>query len=508
MKPEVVLCLDSESARHPEFIGLGDENLLSQSWLRLFCSAVEARQYLRSESAVSEVWVASSDEMDPINLAAALKKDSQEKGVYLLAFDCGGSMKSRANAAGLDATLSQRDLAQRYARKKVGRMHVANSGQADGCAMSGDLGQDRTQVSNDTMSTASLSTGALGNKTPDNRAESPVIARVSSPENAGTEASASAQTSVLEGASGSLVQHEGGSALAAASSVEVAPFAVLRTERNAAQRQTRQKKPAFILAVVSACGGAGKSTIAALSAYFAQGLGNKTLLIDGDMQFGDMHYLMGREDPLTIEDLAADPSKIERLRPSGMQPALLAAPKRLEQSEVVAGRFVGILEGLSDCFDVIVVNTASFWAEQHAQLLERSSCVLFLIDQRPSSLRSSRHALELCTRCGIATTPFVFTVNRCSRNSMFSSMDVACALGGSQTIELKDGGKEVDELLGAGQPLELIEARNDLCVSLEHALVGLLPNKLEEGTQVAELALPQSKRFRFGKRRRRAAACL
>ncbi|MEG0503722.1 MAG: chromosome partitioning protein ParA, partial [Raoultibacter sp.] len=295
MKPEIVLCLDSESARHPELLGLGDENLLAQPWLRLFCSAVEARQYLRSESTVQEVWVASSDEMSPINLAAALKKDSQEKGVYLLAFEGGGSMKSRANAAGLDATFSQRDLAQRYARKKVGRMRVAADAGKACYAKAPAASQPDTASSRAEEPTLPLPEGVRDTSS----ASTPKASLPSA-----------AKKELAEGVAAPSIQRATDQAVVHSDRVDdPVPFSVLRPEHTAAQRQTLQQKPAFILAVVSACGGAGKSTIAALSAYFSQGLGNKTLLIDGDMQFGDMQYLMGREEPLTIVELAADPSK-------------------------------------------------------------------------------------------------------------------------------------------------------------------------------------------------------
>ena len=171
-----------------------------------------------------------------------------------------------------------------------------------------------------------------------------------------------------------------------------------------------------------------------------------------------------------------------------------------------------LLDQLLARFDVVVANTGAAWAEQHALLLERSSKALFLVDQRPSSLRACQHALDLCGRCGIATGPFLYAVNRCSKNALFTSIDVSCALRGAHVFELKDGGSEVEELLGAGLPFDLIEARNDLCASLERLLQGVLPGgrgaavQLEGGAARATgLRLPMGKRSR--KRRREAAPC-
>ena len=99
----------------------------------------------------------------------------------------------------------------------------------------------------------------------------------------------------------------------------------------------------------------------------------------------------------------------------GGKPALLAAPRRLEAYEAIAAEGPALLDCLMPRFDVIVANTGAAWREEHALLLERSSKALFLVDQRASSLRACKHAFELCARCGIATSPFVF-VEMCIRD--------------------------------------------------------------------------------------------
>lgn len=118
MMSRIVLCADSETMRQPALLGLSGENLAAQDWLALFTSAEEARGFLRNDDAIDEVWVASSDDVDPINLAAAVKRDRRERGVYLLAFQGTGSLWSRANAAGIDATLSHQAFVQRYTQEK------------------------------------------------------------------------------------------------------------------------------------------------------------------------------------------------------------------------------------------------------------------------------------------------------------------------------------------------------------------------------------------------------
>ena len=439
----VALCADSMSLRHPEALGLAGENLAAQSWLRLFSSAEEARRFLRTDHLVDEVWVASCDDVAPINLAATLKRDRTDRCVCMLAFEETGSLKSRANAAGVDAALSRQALADRYARRK----------QANACPW-------------------------------------PMVA-------SGAVSSLSAQPAQV-----------------VATKMQGAPLSQERPA--AAPMQSAERRPqagtGFLFPVVSGSGGAGKSTIAVLSALLAQRMGYNTLLLDFDLQFGDVPALTGTKNALAIDDVLAVPARLEQLKSDGSIPAILAAPRHLEDSEAVIETAPQLLDHLLARFDVVVANTGAAWAEQHALLLERSSKALFLIDQRPSSLRACQHALDLCTRCGIATGPFLYAINRCSKNALFTSIDVSCSLRGSHVFELKEGGSEVEELLGAGMPFDLLESRNDLCLSLEQMLLDVLPGDKRNSVRLEERAgrgggflLPRGKRVR---KRRKEPSCL
>ena len=120
----IMLCADAESMRRPELIGLAGENLAAQDWLRLFATGQDARRYLRNEYAVEEVWVAGCEDVEPINLAAALKRDRADVRVCLLAFQNTGSLMSRASAAGVDASLTGQAFAERYAAAKLSLIHI------------------------------------------------------------------------------------------------------------------------------------------------------------------------------------------------------------------------------------------------------------------------------------------------------------------------------------------------------------------------------------------------
>lgn len=432
MAPEVTLCADSSTLQHPECIGLADERLEMQTWLQICSDAQQARSCMREHTGRQEVWVAGSDQVDALNLAAALKRDRSDHKICLLAFQGSGSLYSRARAAGVDEVLDKRAFLSRYGGRKRQAME---SGQP---AVAGSPA-------------ASAGPASVGVPTAPN-ADAPA---------------------------GSLSSHP----IQASSSTQ-----------------------AHVLAVVGAGGGVGKSTIAVLCACIAQAKGYRTVLVDADLQFGDVHYLMGEDKALRLDELVSTPGRIDSLKAHDRMPAVLASPRRLEQSEQVVGQLSYVLDILRSRFDVIIVNTGPEWGDGHMQLLETGTNALFVLDQRPSSIRACKHALDLCTRCGIASQSFLFAINRCSRTSLFSSIDVSCALQGVHVSELQDGGRDVEEMLGAGQPLDLIDSRNALCVSLDRFLDKVLPQSMRASAD-APVEDGHKRRSRFGVRRKKAA-CL
>ena len=229
----------------------------------------------------------------------------------------------------------------------------------------------------------------------------------------------------------------------------------------------------------------------------------KTVLVDLDLQFGDAGFLLGLDDTVGIDELVRQPERINRVKPAGGLPAVVGAPDRLEESEALVAYTSEVLSLLKVHFDAVVVNTGSFWSDSHIQVSEASDQVLFILDQRPSSVRSCSRALDLCARCGIAVQPFRFLLNLCSKHALLTSLDVSCALHGIQVGELRDGGREVGELLGAGLPLELVSSKNPFIESLKEIVPQLIPERLKT-LELQEA--PDEKRTLFpGIRKRRTA---
>ena len=482
MMHEVVLCADEEALRNPSLLGLDGESLEDQQWLLPLSSAHEAREYVRDGAKVAEVWVASSDEVDPINLAAALKRDCMEMKVCLLAWQGSGSLMSRASAAGIDEVLGYPEMARRYALMKSMWKHE-NPRRRSATRLQNEHRRMRDPSMHDAQMPSAM------------------------PPKAGRPSRSSAGH--VLGAYANEETVTGDLPMPDTSTGDEGRGADCASAKHAA----KSTKRGFVLCVVSASGGTGKSTVSALSAIIAANHGYTTAIIDADLQFGDVASMFGNVDSIAVDEVIANPDLLDDAASHAGGLTVVAAPDRIERSELYLPQMPGLIDRAREAFDVVVVNTGSFWTESHVQMMEASTNTLFLMDQRPTSVKAVRKALELCARCGVAAHPFLFAVNRCSRKSLLSSIDISCALNGVPVAEFKEGGASVAELLSAGLAEQLVEDHNDLCISLNDYLGSIIPAALGgnvpvPGTPADARDKPKSKSKRKGFRKRGKAACL
>lgn len=387
-----LICMDLKSARNPEACGI-DANAVAQTCCQIETNGEKAREVARTFSEFSEVYIISCEEIDAINLAAAIKSDRPSLQVNLVVSTISGSLKSRAEACGVDRVINLVEL-------------------------SSFLGQ------------ASNEEGESTSRVGKHQYFSPDDLDVDEP------------------------------SYISAEWIEPEPI-----KRNCCVSHANSE--CWIMSIFSGSGGAGKSTISAISAQLLSSLGYKTLLIDCDLQFGDLRNAFKNANCASIEQVVQHPEKMEPLCELGSEGlCILQAPRSLESFEVVAPKINELLFKSSQIFDVIVINTGSCWSDVHANLMKLSSLSLFLIDQRVSSVRGCKHALELAERLNISSQSFKFALNRCCKKSVLSVADVQPTFGCNDVFELADGSLEVEEKMCLGAVMDLVKQKNPLTTSI------------------------------------------
>jgi pilus assembly protein CpaE len=229
-------------------------------------------------------------------------------------------------------------------------------------------------------------------------------------------------------------------------------------------------------------GGVGKSTVALMTAFAAQRRGLRVALVDLDLQFGDLKYLAGKEPAACVQQfsLAQLCECLELPSIPHESLALVLAPDAPEQGERFASTLPVLLTKLALQRDLVVINTGSFWTDVHARVAQQCDQLVFLMDQRATSIEACKQAVDLCLRLHVPQMRFRYLLNGCGRHAALMPMDVSLALGGVEVCALADGGTLVDELLALGCPLELLESKNAFVASLEDFLDTLMGQRLKE----------------------------
>ncbi|MDY2625515.1 MAG: P-loop NTPase [Coriobacteriales bacterium] len=245
-----------------------------------------------------------------------------------------------------------------------------------------------------------------------------------------------------------------------------------------------------VVSIVGGRGGVGKSTISLLLALATQRFGISTLLIDLDLQFGDLAYLLDLEAPHTVAEavgvgldeagsptVSSAPPLLDLVQTVAGEVSFLAAPGLPELGDLIVGRVGDLCARACSAFSMTVLNLGSTWGDVHAEALEASDLALFVMDQRGTSVEACRQASALARRLGMPGARCSYLVNRCGQRGGVTGLDASLALGGAHVYELPDGGRAVDDLVGAGCPGQLFEQENPLAqgvLDLARRLAGML----------------------------------
>lgn len=185
-------------------------------------------------------------------------------------------------------------------------------------------------------------------------------------------------------------------------------------EARAAAR--RRRHGAQVVALFSASGGAGTSTLAA---GLAQGLaagGRSVLLLDLDLMFGDQGERFGLNDGPTLSDrmLASGdgmPPKVTRSSLVGVD--VLRAPARASHAEFVDARAVSeLIAELRGEYGVIVVDTSRRVEDFTLDLLDTAERALYVLTGDPLTTGHALRWSALVRQIGLGTDHVLGLVNR------------------------------------------------------------------------------------------------
>ena len=179
-------------------------------------------------------------------------------------------------------------------------------------------------------------------------------------------------------------------------------------------------KSGKVISVFSPKGGVGTTTLAVNLAVSLQKQDTPVVLVDGNMEFGDVMVFVNQQAKNSIVDLAPradelDPEVIEEvtiLHPaSGIK--ILAAPTRPEFAENVNGdQFAKVLQYLCNFYSYVVVDCASSLTDVTLSAIDNSDLILLVTTQEIPAIKDSRMFLDLLKPLNISRDRLMFVMNK------------------------------------------------------------------------------------------------
>lgn len=217
----------------------------------------------------------------------------------------------------------------------------------------------------------------------------------------------------------------------------------------------RNSAGAVVCSLVSVSGGVGVSSIAAALAFALMGQQHKRVaLVDLALQCGALSAILELDPEHTFAELIDPTSTIDSIRleavlsahPSGLY--LLAAPKRIEESELVSATTVAsTLRVMSELFDVVLVDCGHHMTESLIAAWEQSRYLLYFVEQSVTSVRPAQRFLNLFERLMLKeAVDLRFILNRFDAANPFTVDKIENALKLSVAARIPRDDKAFTEL--------------------------------------------------------------
>lgn len=244
-----------------------------------------------------------------------------------------------------------------------------------------------------------------------------------------------------------------------------------------------------VLAFYSPKGGVGCTTIATNIALGLDTEETPTVLVDGNLQFGDVSVFLNLQSKYSINDLTArmddiDPEILEDvllLHESGLR--VLAAPPRPEMAdEVNADQIRTIIQFLRRHFAYVVVDTASTMDDTTLAILDTADLLIAICTPDIPAIKDARHLFDLLHILEFPTENVCFVLNKMDRKGGISSEAVGENLKREVEAVIPMDERVVTASINKGIPLILSDRSSPQSRAIMQ-LMGTIKQRLSEAQE-------------------------
>ena len=252
-------------------------------------------------------------------------------------------------------------------------------------------------------------------------------------------------------------------------------------EKAIARRQRPERDPARTIAVLGPKGGTGKTLTSCNLGVLLASQGHRTVIVDIDLQFGDVGLALGMRPERTIYDLSVaggslDAEKVDDYlahHQSGLR--VLIAPARPDQaSSVTVELLLELYPILRDEFDYVIVDTPPGFTPEVIATIDISTDVCMVGTLDTLSLKNTRLGLETLTLMGYPEANVTLVLNRAQTKVGISADDVAQVAGRVPDV-LVPSDRDIPRSVNEGLPVALSHPKSDAAKAFAELMKRYLP---------------------------------
>ncbi|AWM39083.1 CobQ/CobB/MinD/ParA nucleotide binding domain protein [Gemmata obscuriglobus] len=204
-------------------------------------------------------------------------------------------------------------------------------------------------------------------------------------------------------------------------------------------RLTPQLKaePRHLIAVLSASGGCGASTVAVNAAVLLAQRHGRCNLVDLNPVKADLAPLLDLKPQYTLADLCVNETRLDRtlyeklLTPHASGVALLAGPRTPEEARQLTT--AGVAEAVTragEAFAHVVVDLEDYFHDEQTDVLDRATRVLVVCRLDFTAVRNARRIIDALVARGVPRSRVEVVVNHAGLPNELPLGDAEAALGG------------------------------------------------------------------------------
>lgn len=175
-----------------------------------------------------------------------------------------------------------------------------------------------------------------------------------------------------------------------------------------------------VITFYSPKGGSGCTTLATNLAVCLNNEDTSVVLVDGNLQYGDVAVFLNEQGKFSILDLTPradelDPDVINSVTITHAQSGvkILAAPIKPEQADSVTGeQFSKVIRYLRSLYSYVIVDTASSLTNITASAINNTDLLILLTTQDIPSIKNSRLFLDEIDALGFDRKRIIFVMNK------------------------------------------------------------------------------------------------